>query len=71
MTDSLALFKALGNTHVNLVDLINCRRAGTRVHKFPSCYALREYTTTTPGKVFPKKAAKEDGFLKVLLREIF
>lgn len=63
--------KALRNFHVNLVDLIDCRRAGTRVHRFSSAQALREYTANTPGKIFPKRAAKEDGFLKALLRDIF
>ena len=65
------LWKALSNTHVNLVDLVNCHRAGTKVHRFSSCDALQQYTANTPGKIFPKRAAKEDGFLKVLLRDIF
>ncbi len=56
--------------HVNIVDLIDCRRAGTAVHRFSSYRALRTYTQET-NKVFPKAAAKRDGFLKVLLREIF
>ncbi|KAI9820455.1 MAG: hypothetical protein M1832_003788 [Thelocarpon impressellum] len=63
--------KALRSAHVNLVDLINCRRSGTKLRKFASCKELREYTANTPGKVFPKDAAKADGFLKALLREIF
>ncbi|KAI9870699.1 MAG: hypothetical protein M1830_003907 [Pleopsidium flavum] len=62
--------KALSKAHVNIVDLIDCRRAGTAVHRFPSERALRAYTQEM-NKFFPKEAAKRDGFLKVLLRGIF
>lgn len=62
--------KALKKTHVNIVDLIDCRRAGTAVRRFPTFAALRTYTVNT-GKVFPKDAAKQEGFIKALLREIF
>lgn len=64
------MVKALKKTHVNIVDLIDCRRAGTAVRRFPTYGALRAYTVET-GKVFPREAAKEEGFVKVLLREIF
>lgn len=63
-------FKALAKVHVNLVDLIDSRRTGRKVKHFPSSKSLRKYTITT-GKIFPKSAAKKDGFLKALLREIF
>ena len=63
--------KVFGKVHVNLVDLINVRRTGERLQKFPSVQALRSYTLETPEKVFPKQAAKQDGFLKALLRELF
>ncbi|KAI9736748.1 MAG: hypothetical protein M1834_000952 [Cirrosporium novae-zelandiae] len=63
--------KALKATHVNLVDLVDCRRTGKKLRKFSSQQELRDYTANTPGKVFPKASAKADGFLKALLREIF
>ncbi|KAJ5592214.1 hypothetical protein N7537_009118 [Penicillium hordei] len=62
--------KALAKTHVNLVDLVDSRRTGKNVKHFPSPKALREYTLNTR-KIFPKSAAKKDGFLKALLRVIF
>ncbi|KAJ5154412.1 uncharacterized protein N7500_009851 [Penicillium coprophilum] len=62
--------KALAKVHVNLVDLIDSRRTGKQVKHFASQKALRKYTIET-GKIFPKSAAKKDGFLKALLREIF
>lgn len=62
--------QALAKVHVNLVDLVDSRRTGKEVKQFASQKALREYTIET-GKIFPKSAAKKDGFLKALLREIF
>ncbi|KAJ5921920.1 hypothetical protein N7516_009623 [Penicillium verrucosum] len=62
--------KALAKVHVNLVDLVDSRRTGKEVKHFASQNALRKYTIET-GKIFPKSAAKKDGFLKALLREIF
>ncbi|KAL2825330.1 hypothetical protein BDW59DRAFT_161807 [Aspergillus cavernicola] len=62
--------KALTKAHVNLFDLIDSRRTGAIVRKFPSQIALQEYTRDTQ-KIFPKRAAKEDGFLKDLLRRIW
>ncbi|KAL4916351.1 hypothetical protein BDW62DRAFT_212065 [Aspergillus aurantiobrunneus] len=61
--------KALAKVHVNLFDLIDSRRTGATVQRFPNRAALKEYTKDT-GKIFPKEAAKEDGFLKELLRRI-
>ncbi|KAJ5372866.1 hypothetical protein N7517_004872 [Penicillium concentricum] len=62
--------KALAKVHVNLVDLVDSRRTGKKVKRFPSHRALTEYTIDTR-KIFPKAAAKKDGFLKALLRVIF
>lgn len=62
--------KALAKVHVNLVDLVDSRRTGKKVKHFPGPKALREYTIDTR-KIFPKSAAKKDGFLKALLRGIF
>ncbi|KAI9846703.1 MAG: hypothetical protein M1837_003758 [Sclerophora amabilis] len=63
--------KALKNVHVNLVDLIDSRRTETQVHRFPSKAALQAYTRADKRRVFPKAAAKKDGFLRALLRDIF
>ncbi|PGG95019.1 hypothetical protein AJ79_10317 [Helicocarpus griseus UAMH5409] len=62
--------KALRSVHVNIVDLVDARRTGKKVKTFRSEAALRNYTLRTE-RIFPKKAAKGDGFLKALLREIF
>ncbi|KAF3396045.1 hypothetical protein F1880_006643 [Penicillium rolfsii] len=62
--------KVLSNIHVNLVDLVNSRRTGQKVKHFPNVATLRNYTRDT-NKIFPKSAAKEDGFLKALLRVIY
>ncbi|KAI9676361.1 MAG: hypothetical protein M1817_000518 [Caeruleum heppii] len=62
--------KALRTVHVNIVDLIDSRRAGTSVRRFKSRAALIEYTRET-NKIYPRALAKADGFLKALLREIF
>ena len=63
------MLKALRRAHVNIVDLIDSRRAGTPVRRFATCAALRGYTVNT-GRVFSKEVAKQEGFVKVLLREI-
>ncbi|PLB47849.1 hypothetical protein P170DRAFT_359792 [Aspergillus steynii IBT 23096] len=61
--------KALAKVHVNIFDLIDSRRTGAIVQKFPNNAALKKYTKDTQ-KIFPKQAAKADGFLKELLRRI-
>lgn len=66
----LNIFKALSKVHVNLVDIVDSRRTGKKVKFFASPKALRKYTIETE-KIFPKSAAKKDGFLKALLRGIF
>jgi hypothetical protein len=58
----------LKRTHVNLVDLMNARRAGKKVRKFETEAELRIYTKKT-GKVYPLKDAKGD-VVEVLLRSI-
>ena len=58
------------NTHVNLSDLLDTTRQGTRVHVFASEEGLRTYTQDT-GRVFPKEDAYAGGLLKYLLRQIF
>ena len=58
------------NTHVNLSDLLDTTRQGTRVHVFAAEKDLRVYTQST-GRIFPKEEAYEGGLLKYLLREIY
>ncbi|KMU92519.1 hypothetical protein CIHG_10263 [Coccidioides immitis H538.4] len=62
--------KALASVHVNIFDLIDSRRTGAPITKFTNVRALRRYTKQS-GKIFPRGAAKRDGFLSALLREIF
>ena len=57
-------------THVNLSDLLDTTRQGTRVHVFASEAELRTYTQET-GRLFPKEDAYAGGLLKYLLRQIF
>jgi len=51
---------------INIVDLIDCRRTGRQVQRHASKDALRKYTKRTE-KIYPKKLAKENGFLTALL----
>ncbi|KAL2044971.1 hypothetical protein N7G274_002746 [Stereocaulon virgatum] len=62
--------KKLNKVHVNLVDLINCRRQHTEVRIFKTHKALVTYTRATD-KIFPKTKAKADGLLQILLRKIY
>lgn len=61
--------QAMINTHVNLSDLLDTTRHGTRVHVFASEEELRVYTKRT-GRIFPREEAYAGGLLKYLLREI-
>ncbi|KAF2202904.1 hypothetical protein GQ43DRAFT_479509 [Delitschia confertaspora ATCC 74209] len=59
--------KALRGVHINLVDLVNCRRSGFgRPRRFQSYQQLRNYTLNR--RTYPKEAAKKEGFIKELLR---
>lgn len=53
--------------YVNLVDLLDCRRMGTKVKTFRSVGELSAYTKRTD-KVFSRVVAKRDKLLRVLLR---
>ncbi|EFR04891.1 hypothetical protein MGYG_07893 [Nannizzia gypsea CBS 118893] len=66
----LKISKALAKVHVNIIDLIDARRTGAPVTIFRRVQELRQYTQKTQ-KIFPKEVAKQDGFLKALLRGIF
>ncbi|KAJ7926793.1 hypothetical protein B0H13DRAFT_1599308 [Mycena leptocephala] len=62
--------KILRRTWINIFDLIDAKRTGKPVRKHTTEDALRDYIIRT-GKVFPKKTAKDNRFLKVLLIEVF
>lgn len=67
-------FQALGSVYVNLVNLINHRRnRGVGLVLFPNYTAFRNYTLGGKKfgeRIFPKKLAKEEGFIKALLRDL-
>ena len=56
------------NVWVNLVNLIDHRNIGVEVIRFRNRAEFLNYTK--PDRVFPKKAAKEEGFIKALLRRL-
>ena len=58
------------NMNVNLSDLLDTTRQGTRVYVFASEEELRVYTKKI-GRIFSKEEAYAGGLLKYLLREIF
>ncbi|OCL11643.1 hypothetical protein AOQ84DRAFT_422873 [Glonium stellatum] len=61
--------KALSRTHVNTVDLINSQRSSMPVQRFYSYNELRHYTCEKGvGRIFPGGVAKEEGFIRALLR---
>ncbi|KAJ9212956.1 hypothetical protein DTO166G4_5460 [Paecilomyces variotii] len=60
---------ALSKVYVNLVDLLDSRATGTVVRTFRTLKQLRTYTRKT-GRYFPRDEAKEEGFIKVLLKRI-
>jgi hypothetical protein len=61
----------LRKLYINIVDLIDCRRAGQYpVLRHKSKGALRRYSKETK-KIFSLKRAKENGFLTVLLIEMY
>lgn len=51
---------------MNIYDLVDARASGTEVKLFPSKAALRRYSIDED-KIFPRKVAKEDGFLHGVL----
>jgi hypothetical protein len=50
------------------VNLLDHRLSGAAVIRFPNYDAFWKYTTN--GRRFPLKEAKEDGFIKALLRKL-
>jgi hypothetical protein len=67
----LTCVQALSKVHVNLVNLINHRRnRNVPLRIFPNYHAFRTWTLKKRCRIFPKKAAKEEGFIKALLRDL-
>ncbi|KAK7065018.1 hypothetical protein R3P38DRAFT_3420379, partial [Favolaschia claudopus] len=55
---------------VNIYDLLDAKRTGSPPKKHRSAGALAEYCRQTD-KIFPKRKAKANPFLRVLLVEVF
>ncbi|KAI7280443.1 hypothetical protein KC345_g4758 [Hortaea werneckii] len=62
--------KALKTTYVNIHDLVAAKSQGKTPHRFPTRKALRDYIVATK-KCFSKEVAKQNGFLRVLLIEVW
>lgn len=67
--DDIGGGQALSQVFVNIIDLLDSRRAGTQVRTFRSRRKLAEYTKSRD-KFFSRDEAKQDGLLRVLLRHI-
>ncbi|KAI4093383.1 MAG: hypothetical protein LQ344_002971 [Seirophora lacunosa] len=61
--------KALRRVHVNILDLIDDRRAGRQIETFDSAQALADYTNEHK-RYFPLEDAKADSLIKILLKQI-
>ncbi|KAJ4382304.1 hypothetical protein N0V86_002638 [Didymella sp. IMI 355093] len=66
--------KALSKVHVNLVNLIDHRRnRNVQLILFPNYQAFRDWTLggkTRWQRIFPKRLAKQEGFIKALLKDL-
>ncbi|KAI6841065.1 hypothetical protein KC332_g1136 [Hortaea werneckii] len=62
--------KALKTTFVNIHDLVAAKQQGKTPQRFPTRKALRDYIVAT-NKWFSKEVAKQNGFLRVLLIEVW
>jgi len=60
---------AVENSFVNIIDLLDARKTGTKVHRFASLKELADYTKDTR-RFFPGDRARGT-LLRELLREIF
>jgi hypothetical protein len=56
------------NVLINLVNLIDHRLVGEPVIRFKNYNEFQKYTSQ--GHTFPREAAKEEGFIKALLRKL-
>jgi hypothetical protein len=68
--DSAKAVQILVGARINIIDLINAKKLGRYPQQHRSARALAQYTREMD-QVFPKSLAKENGFLKVLLVEVF
>ncbi|KAJ7615257.1 hypothetical protein DFH06DRAFT_1062785 [Mycena polygramma] len=62
--------QVLRHIFVNIYDLLDAKRTGQPVKKHTSANALREYSRDEE-KIYPKKSAKKNPFLKVWLIRMF
>ncbi|KAF2763788.1 hypothetical protein EJ03DRAFT_379148 [Teratosphaeria nubilosa] len=65
--------KNLRTKHINLIDFVNMKKRGGHISEceFSTKKALRNYILFVPGKVFPLKKAKENGFISQLLIKVW
>ena len=68
--DDIGGGQALSQVFVNIIDLLDSRRAGTQVRTFKSRRQLAEYSKEHD-KIFNRNVAKQDKLLRVLLRPFF
>ena len=52
------------------MDLVNSQRLNRPPRIFPSVQALRKYTLADRKRMFPKELAKQEGFIRQLLRHL-
>lgn len=62
--------KALKNIHINIVDLLQAKKAGRQPIRFATRRALISWTLEDKGRIFPLAAAKKNGFLTSLLENM-
>lgn len=68
ITECRAILK---NTFVNILDLLDARRNGTKPKKFANRKALRDYTLRYRRIIDKREAKKDGGFLADLLQHIY
>ncbi|KAF7326254.1 hypothetical protein MKEN_00478400 [Mycena kentingensis (nom. inval.)] len=61
---------AIDEAHINIIDLLDTKNTGARVHRFPSELQLAQYTKRTR-KTFPQEEAERIPLLERLLRRIW
>ncbi|KAL8967310.1 MAG: hypothetical protein Q9197_005500 [Variospora fuerteventurae] len=61
--------KALKRVHVNILDLIDDRRAGRQIERYSSARALADYTNEHK-RYFPLDDTQGESLIKILLKQI-
>lgn len=61
--------QALRTVHINIHDLLDAVKQGREPHRFRNVHELADYTVEND-KIYPKKAVKEMGPVKALLRRV-